>query len=220
MTKRAGKGSIGTLRIGFVASAVRHLLPQIVAAFRQTYPMVVLELEEATTAQQIAAIMADRMDVGIAGLPIPASADAQVSARLLVESHLVAAIPSDHPLARMPSSPLALAALANESWVLFPEAEGASLYATILRACAEAGFAPDVAQRAVQMETVIGLVASGFGVAVVPALFRSSDREGVIFRDLVGAGTPIPYRVGFVWKNERSSSVLSSFLQSTLTLSS
>ncbi|MEP9348330.1 LysR substrate-binding domain-containing protein [Xanthobacter sp. KR7-225] len=214
MAKRAGKGSIGTLRIGFVASAVRHLVPHIVAAFRQTHPMVVLELEEATTARQIAALMAERMDVGIAALPVPAGAEAHVSTRLLVESRLIAAIPADHPLALTPSSPLALASLANESWVLFPGGEGPGLYATILRACAEAGFAPRVAQRAVQMETIIGLVATGLGVALVPELFRSSNRDGVIFRDLAGTGTPVPYRVGLAWREGRSSAVLSSFLQS------
>ncbi|WP_175942421.1 LysR family transcriptional regulator [Burkholderia pyrrocinia] len=219
MAKRAGKGSIGTLRIGFVASAVRHLVPQIVASFRQTHPMVVLELEEATTARQIAAIMADSMDVGIVALPIPPGAESHVSTRLLVESRLLAAIPADHPLALTPSSPLTLAALANESWVLFPGGEGPGLYATILRACSEAGFVPHVAQRAVQMETIIGLVSAGLGVALVPELFRSSNREGVIFRDIAGAGTPIPYQVGLAWQDERSSAVLSSFLQSMAELS-
>lgn len=214
LAKRAGEGSIGTLRIGFVASAVRHLVPQMVAAFRQTHPMVVLELEEATTARQIAAIMADRMDVGIVALPIPDDAEPHVSTNLLVHSRLIAALPANHPLAFDPSSPLTLAALANESWVLFPGGEGPGLYATILRACAEAGFSPRVGQRAVQMETIVGLVAAGLGVALVPELFRSSNRDGVVFRDLAGAGTPVPYSVGLAWQNERSSAVLSSFLQS------
>ncbi len=213
MAKRAGEGSIGTLRIGFVASAVRYLVPHIVTTFRHSHPMIVLELEEATTARQIAAIMADSMDVGIVALPIPPSAESYVRTKLLVESRLIAAIPADHPLALTPSSPLTLASLANESWILFPGEEGPGLYATILRGCSEAGFTPHVTQRAVQMETIIGLVAAGLGVALVPELFRLSNREGVIFRDLVGAGTPIPYRVGLAWQDGRSSAVLSSFLQ-------
>ena len=215
MAKRAGDGSIGTLRIGFVASAVRHLLPQIVAPFRRSHPLVVLELEEATTARQIAAIVADRIDVGIAAIPLPPDAEAHISTRLVLESRLVAAIPADHPLARMPSSPLALAMLANEPWVLFPDAEGPGLYAAILKACAEAGFTPHVAQRAVQMETMIGLVAAGLGVALVPELSQSSTRDGVVFRDLAEKGAPIPYQIGLIWQNGRSSSVLSSFLRST-----
>ncbi|CAI0932692.1 LysR family transcriptional regulator [Serratia entomophila] len=214
MAKLAGKGSIGTLRIGFVASAVRYLVPHIVTTFRRTHPMVVLELEEAPTARQISAIMADSMDVGIIALPIPLSAEPHVSTKLVMESRLIAAIPAGHPLALSSSSPLTLASLANESWVIFPGEEGPGLYGAILRACAEAGFTPHVTQRAIQMETIIGLVAAGLGVALVPELFRAPNREGVIFRDLVGIGTPISYRVGLVWQHGQSSAVLSSFLQS------
>ncbi|NSX02769.1 LysR family transcriptional regulator [Cupriavidus gilardii] len=116
MAKRAGEGSVGTLRIGFVASAVRDLVPQIVTEFRRTHAMAVLELEEATTARQIAAILTDRMDVGIVALPIPPGEEAHVSTRLLVESRLTAAIPAEHPLALTPSSPLSLGSFANEPW--------------------------------------------------------------------------------------------------------
>lgn len=212
LTRRAGQGSIGTLRVGFVASAVRQLVPQIVARFRHLHPSVVLELEEATTARQIAAIMTDRMDVGIVALPLPAEAEGKISNNVLIDSRLIAALPATHPLAFVTTEPLLLTALANESWVLFPGAEGPGLHGTILRSCAEAGFSPHVGQRAVQMETIIGLVAAGLGVAVVPELFRSSFREGVIYRDVEGAGTPISYRVGLAWRSGQTSGVLSAFL--------
>lgn len=212
LTRRAGQGSIGTLRVGFVASAVRQLVPQIVARFRQTHPLVVLELEEATTARQVAAILTDRMDVGIVALPLPPDAEGLVSANVLIESRLIAALPAAHPLALANTEPLTLAALANEAWVLFPSGEGPGLYGTILRSCAEAGFSPRVGQRAVQMETIIGLVAAGLGVSVVPKLFRSFPRDGVVYRDIQGGGTPITYRVGLAWQSGPTSAHLSAFL--------
>ncbi|MBZ9719183.1 LysR family transcriptional regulator [Mesorhizobium sp. AD1-1] len=212
LTRRAGQGSIGTLRMGFVASAVRQLVPQIIARFRQTQPSVVVELEEATTARQVAAITADRMDVGIVALPLPADAEGLLSTKILIESHLVAALPTAHPLARATAQPLRLAELAREPWVLFPGGEGPGLYGVILRSCAEAGFSPRVSQRGVQMETIVGLVAAGLGVAVVPEQFRTSPRAGVIYRDIGGAGTPIPYRVGLAWRSGQTPAVLSAFL--------
>lgn len=211
LTKRAGEGAIGTLRIGFVASSIHHLIPRIVAEFRRAYPSVVLELEEATSARQISAVLADRMDVGLVALPIPSSAETLIAKSVLMESRLIAAIPADHPLASEPS--LRLAALAGESWILFPESEGPGLYSTIMQACSEAGFSPRVGQRAVQMETIIGLVAAGLGVALVPEAFLSSGREGVAFRHLDGIGTPIPYKVGLAWRKDQSLPVLSSFLR-------
>jgi DNA-binding transcriptional LysR family regulator len=64
------------------------------------------------------------------------------------------------------------------------------------------------------METIISLVAAGLGVAVVPELFRSSPRDGVVFRNVEGAGTPIPYRIGLVWQKRRTNAILDSLLSS------
>jgi DNA-binding transcriptional LysR family regulator len=62
-----------------------------------------------------------------------------------------------------------------------------------LVACAQAGFAPVVAQEAVQMETIVGLVAGGLGVSLVPPSLARAGRGGVSFRAPVGRGSPINY---------------------------
>lgn len=213
LTRQAGVGDIGSLRIGFVASAVRQLLPTLIAAFRAEHPAVELELEEASTARQVTALLYDRMDVGIVALPLPSGAERRVSVQTLLRSRLVAAVPAHHGLANTSDTPLALAELSDESWILFPAAEGPGLHSTILRACAEAGFAPRVGQRAVQMETIVGLVASGLGVALVPSLFSETAREGVIFRELTGAGSPVPYDVALAWRAGTNLPALDAFIQ-------
>ncbi|RWQ15347.1 LysR family transcriptional regulator [Mesorhizobium sp.] len=213
LTRRAGAGEIGSLRIGFVASAVRQLLPTLIAAFRESHPGVVLELEEAPTARQVAALLDDRMDIGIAALPLPPSAVQRITVQTMVRDRLVAAIPARHKLALAPDDPIALAALANEPWILFPPNEGPGLHSTILHSCAQAGFTPRVAQRAVQMETIVGLVAAGLGVALVPGLFGEAGREGVVFRDLAGAGSPIPYEVALAWRTGNNRPALEAFIR-------
>jgi DNA-binding transcriptional LysR family regulator len=211
LTRRAGGGVIGSLRIGFVASAVRQSLPRLVAEFRETHPAVMLELEEATTARQLAALLEDRLDVGIVVLPLTPAPD--ISVHVLAKSSLMAAIPACHPLADDSESSIDLAALGHEPWILFPASEGPGLYSTILRACAEAGFAPQIAQRAIQMETIVGLVAAGLGVALVPSLFSESPREGVLFRELAGAGSPVPYEVALAWRKDDKTPVLREFIR-------
>ncbi|WP_452274844.1 LysR family transcriptional regulator, partial [Micromonospora taraxaci] len=47
LTRRAGQGLMGSLRVGFVASATRHVLPPLIARLRQTHPDVALDLAEA-----------------------------------------------------------------------------------------------------------------------------------------------------------------------------
>lgn len=213
LTRRAGTGEIGLLRIGFVASAVRQLLPALVASFRKSHPGVMLEFEEAPTARQVAALVEDRLDVGIVALPLPSSATRYVTVRMMEKSQLVATIPARWSLANGADTPLALAALANEPWVLFPPSEGPGLHATILRACAEAGFTPQIAQRAVQTDTIVGLVAAGLGVALVPRSFSRVAWEGVVFRELAGAGSPVPYQVALAWKTGNNLPTLQALLQ-------
>ncbi len=213
LTRRAGAGETGSLRIGFVASAVRQLLPILVTAFREQHPAVTLELEEAPTARQIAALLDDRMDVGIVALPLPSGVEHRIAVQTMAKSQLVVAIPVYHPLARAADTPLALAALADQPWILFPADEGPGLHSTILRACAEAGFTPRVAQRAVQMETIIGLVAAGLGVALVPSLFNDMPREGVVFRELIGTGAPVPYETALAWRKGNNLPALKAFIR-------
>ncbi len=106
-----------------------------------------------------------------------------------------------------------LAALAQEPWILFPLHEGPGLHDRITRACASAGFQPNVVQRAVQMETIIGLVAAGLGVALVPALFEDVGWKGVAFRHLTGPGAPVRYEVALAWRRSDGSPALAALLR-------
>ncbi len=57
LTRRAGAGMLGSLRLGFLASATRHILPPLLARFRSSYPDVVLTLAELPTARQASALL-------------------------------------------------------------------------------------------------------------------------------------------------------------------
>ena len=58
------------------------------------------------------------------------------------------------------------------------------LHDVIAALAARAGFAPRVAQEAIQMQTVVSLVSSGMGVAVVPASVANLGRRGVAYRQI------------------------------------
>jgi DNA-binding transcriptional LysR family regulator len=63
------------------------------------------------------------------------------------------------------------------------------------------------------METIISLVASGLGIALVPRFFDKTDREEVVFRELIGAGSPIPYEVALAWRQGNPLPVLRAFVR-------
>lgn len=196
LAQRAGRGQIGALRVGFVASAARDILPGTLQQFRAKHAPVALHLEEMTTAQQLAALHEDRIDVAFAVLPLRATNDVMVEE--LVDSELVAVLPATHPMAA--DRTVALADLAMEPWILFPARLGPGLHARIIEACTAAGFAPNVVQEATQMETIAGLAAAGLGVSVVPPSLANGITSGAAFRRLTGRGTPIGYQIALIFR--------------------
>jgi DNA-binding transcriptional LysR family regulator len=208
-TKRAGAGLTGILRVGFVASAAHRLLPPILRAYRAHHADVELDLREATTAQQIAELRADNLDVGLVVRPIPDTDGLTIET--VLEDRLLLALPEDHPLAQRDTVPLAL--LRDEPWVLFPARQGPGLHNRIMNACVEAGFSPRVVQQAVHMETIVSLVAGGLGVALVPPSLAAIGRKGLAFREVAGAGTPVRYELALAWRTGRNAATLRGFIE-------
>lgn len=205
VAQRAGAGLTGLLRLTFAPSAAREVLPPILRAFRERYPDVQIELTEAMSAQQIEALRADRADLGFV---VPPLQDAQgIHSMTVGRSRLIAALPAEHRLARARS--IGLGDLAGEPWILFPARHAPGLHRRIHAACGEAGFAPSIGQEALQMETIVSLVAGGMGVALVSAAFGASRRKGVAFRELAGAGTPVDYELALAYV--RTSPLLAAF---------
>jgi DNA-binding transcriptional LysR family regulator len=204
--RRAGAGLNGALRVTFVASAAREILPPILLAFREQYPEVELMLTEAMTAQQVAKIQTDDADVGFV---IPPLRDADgLSVEVLAKNQMVAALPENHPLAQLQS--ISLSDLASEDWILFPERQGPGLHERVLTACAQAGFVPRVGQQASQMDTIASLVAGGMGVGLVTRIIATANRPGVVFRDLTGIGTPVEYELAIA--HGRSTPLVDAFM--------
>lgn len=82
---------------------------------------------------------------------------------------------------------LPLRALAGETFIAYARQQGPALYEAMAAACLQAGFSPQLGQEAPRISTALSLVATGFGVTLVPASMRRMALEGVTYRDLAGA---------------------------------
>lgn len=196
VARRAQLGELGELKIGFTASApFTSRIPKAIFAFRQAYPDVHLALQEMTSQEVVACLEARTIRVGIMRpLPLP---DALTSVELLNEP-LVAIMRSDHPLAADSKDGLFMAALAMEPFVFFPRGYGSGIYAQILGLAREAGFSPLITQEAGEVMTIIGLVAAGLGVTVLPASYQRMHIEGVVYRTLLDPGA-----TSAIWLTQR-----------------
>jgi len=197
--RAAAQGGAGRLRLAFVSTAGFTLLPAWVRAFRSLHPLVQLELTEATGDVQLAAL--ERGDID-AGFMLHAAGFAPAGPRCLrvAQEPLVLALPQAHALAR--SRTLTLARVLAEPLVMFPRRILPTLHDALYGLYHAAGREPQVAQEAIQMQTIVNLVSAALGIAWVPASVREFQRHGVVYRAMAGAaGRQVPTcETSLVWR--------------------
>lgn len=188
LARGAADGTGGQLRIGFAGSAIYELLPMLLPRFRAQYPDVELVLREATSASIMRGIDEETHDIGLVRTPLLDSTRAKLVT--LQRETFIAALPAGNPLASRAG--LVLADLAGEPFILYSASDAAGLRCAVLIACQQAGFIPRVSQEAVQIQTVLALVESGLGVALVPSVMQRFSSERIVYctlHDLPPAAT-------------------------------
>ncbi|VTU45808.1 Hca operon transcriptional activator (plasmid) [Variovorax sp. SRS16] len=181
--REAAEGTSGRLRIGFVGSAIYQLIPSLIPLFRGQYPGVELVLREATSTSIVQMLNEDALDVGLVRAPLMQPSAATLVA--LQRDRFIAALPRTHALAQRRRLPLA--ELRGERFVMYSAAGAPGLHGSAMAACQAASFVPDISQEAVQIATVLALVESGLGVALVPEVMRGHRGEHVAYLDLDAA---------------------------------
>jgi len=183
VARRAQLGELGELKIGFTSSApFNSTIPQAIFAFRQAFPAVHLNLQEMSSTEVAESLVDESIQVGLMRpLPLPDS----LSVIELMREPLVAVLNADHPLVEGSERGLHLAQLAEEPFVFFPRTYGSGLYAQLLNLARDAGFSPHFAQEAGEAMAIIGLVAAGLGVSVLPASYQRIRIDGVVYRTLL-----------------------------------
>jgi DNA-binding transcriptional LysR family regulator len=204
--KRAAKGEVGRLSIGFLGSATYAFLPELVRKYKAQIPGVKLMLQELTPLQQELAFDKGEIEIGFTRT-LSAEQNRAFSSRCLYRDPLMAVLPRSR---RIETKRLRLADLAKESLILFHREGSPFLFDTITAMCNKAGFCPRVENEPNMMQTVLSLVEAEQGVAIVPACVRNLRSDGVCFYRL----QPDEVRIELVaaWKNENQSVTLRSFL--------
>jgi DNA-binding transcriptional LysR family regulator len=178
----AARGDSGRLRLAFVSSVAYGPLPQWLRGFREAHPGVRLELREATLDVQTAAFAAGDIDAGFM-LHAPDAAPPGLASQLVLDEAMWLALPEDSLAAAR--ARVRAADLQGMPLLTFPRAVTPTLYDAIFTAQRALGWAPDVAQEAIQMQTLVNLVSAGMGAAWVPESVTRLQRPGVVYRAVV-----------------------------------
>lgn len=169
-------GARGRLRLGFVDSTAYELVPTFLRSFRTAWPEAEVELHTLSSDEQARALVDGEIDLGI-GRTVPSRP--AVDAEVLGHDRFLLAVPDNHPVARQRT--VTLRRLAAEPFVGFSRSTSPSLHAELRALLAGHGIAYDPALEATEYTTIVGLVAAGEGVALVPAGVHRLQLPGIAF---------------------------------------
>ncbi len=209
LVQRAAAGESGQLRLAFVSSADYSVLPVALREFRSAYPAVQIDLREATSDVQLEELAAGNIDLGILIPPVPDKLKTILDYFSVLTEPLVLALPADSKLATA-TRKVSLKSCAGLPLIIFPRRLAPALHDQILGCFREAGLTPSIEQEAIQMQTIVGLVAAGMGIALVPQSVSNLKRPGVEYRALKEASPLV--EIGLAWRRDNTSPVLQSFL--------
>ncbi len=179
-TRSAATGETGHLRIGFIGSVTFGLMPALIQSFSARYPLVKLDLRESTNQEILAQVETQELDLGF--VRVPTSRPAHVQFQMVEKDVFCAALPPGHPLAR--KKKLVLKDLEDQPFIGYAPSRVGGLHAAVSLLLQQADIAPHITQEAVQVQTVIGLVESGLGVALVPSVNAPYSSRRVAFRPI------------------------------------
>ncbi|SFU81461.1 LysR family transcriptional regulator [Pseudoduganella namucuonensis] len=205
MTQRVGKID-RTLSIGFVASTLYGLLPEIVRRFRSQYDAVDVTFHELTTMEQMRALKEGRIDVGFGRVK---AEDPSIRRILLREERLIVALPLGHPLAML-ERPLKLKELIAENLIVYPKSPRPSFADQVLAAFSDRALHPEKVMEVRELQIAIGMVAAGQGVSVVPDSLQGMKRTDVQYRtiDDQHAVSPILFSIRLMDRSEELRNML------------
>lgn len=204
--RRIATGRAGVLRIGFTAASGFSLLGPLLAEVEQGLPDVDVDLQEMVTGEQVQALAAGELDLGLARPPFDTR---QFESHLMLSESLLLAVPAGHPLDAL-KRPVAAADLLDVPLVMHHPIKARYFYDLAVR------LVPVEHRNEVhsvsQVLTMVALVAAGRGVAFVPESARLLGIGGVSYLRLAGASTDV-VELHAIWARGTNNPALARLLQ-------
>jgi DNA-binding transcriptional LysR family regulator len=197
------------LKVGYIWGLFHSLVPPWLQQFRQKNPETAAHLFDLTPMEQARALLDGTLDAGFIGFAHEAEAPG-LSRRQVGVCAFVVALPQGHPQARQKK--IRLASLANDFFLGISQETYPGASRHVAAAFVRAGFRPKILQMVERGYTIVGLVASRCGVALVPESLQALPHAGVIFRPLV---EPPMADLYLAWRAASPSAALRAFLEIT-----
>jgi len=188
------RGTTGRIRMGFGgATSFAPLVSQIILAFRERYPQVTLIPEQSVTPRLVKKLKGNEVDVAFLRPPIEGGDGLGLD--VMIEERMIAILPVTHRLADRAS--VQLAELADETFILYPRADGPGLYDEIVACCQRVGFAMKLGQATPDIPAIVLMVGAGFGISIIPQSLSQVRVDGVAYIPIEGEQPKAAISLGY-----------------------
>lgn len=206
-TRRVATGQAGSLTIGFTAAAGYSFVPHLIEQTRAYLPEVDLSLREMVSHEQIEALLAGRIDIGLFRPPI----DRQEFSTWLVSSEgLMAAVSVGDP--RAERSTLRLSDFDRLPFIMYSSEGSRYFHDLLISLFNRAEVLPDYVQSMTQIHSMLALVKAGLGAAIVPEAATSLNFDGVTMRR-IQTEPQYPVELHMAWRKDHDNPVLEPFVK-------
>ena len=210
-TRRVQRGEAGRLSIGWMPWSVLTPLPFMIREFCQRFPEVHLDVHSLSAEGQLEALHEGTIDAGFVlwisdfGLP---SRTGPLKTEIVLKPPLVVVVPQNHRFAA--AGRVELADLTNEPYILFKRESGQVFYDYVISFYQRNGLRLNIRHEADHPSTVLGLVAAGLGITILP--FTSTHAiPGVVCCDLPAASPQL--EIALTWRPQNESTLLANFTE-------
>jgi DNA-binding transcriptional LysR family regulator len=151
----------GVVSLGFLHTLGPEIIPNLIGAFRSHYPKVTFQLNQNNSSSLIKQIDLGEFDLC---LITPPDTKVQIQWVKLLSEELFVIVPVGHPLGDRES--IVLDEIADESFISVKK--GNALRQITDQLFQEAEIQPKIVFEGEELHTIAGLVATGFGVSLIP----------------------------------------------------
>jgi DNA-binding transcriptional LysR family regulator len=182
ITQRVAHGEAGLLTVGFTSASAFSALPLLVSNIHALLPELELVLKEMVTPDQVEALGARQLDLGLLRPATLPGNDSWLAWAPLVRERLLLAMPQGHALAtgRQP----VLQDLNGQPFVTWAPGGGSYFLSLLAALFHSSEVTPRTVQRVNQAHTMLALVRVGMGLALIPESARNLRIAGVTLRPI------------------------------------
>lgn len=181
------KGDISTLSIGFESLSMYNMFPKIIREYRKKFPNISITLHELSSSEQVKRLQENHIDIGLLYSTSIGTND-ELELEPIHHMPCTICLPKGHPLAN--KSRITINDLRDESFVFISRGVCPTLYDNFLSLCQNAGFSPQILQEVTGYQNLIGLVAAGIGITLLPMAIEQVYQSEVIYKKI--------YNVNFI----------------------